>query len=161
MKSRVRRFRFSLVLCASIAVLAFGDIDAARGVQVRHVFIVVEENQNFSDVIGNPAMPYLNGLATSYAYSTGYYANTHPSMPNYFMLTAGKLLSTGQTVTDDNIVRHLLAAGKTWKEYSEGLPYAGYRSNCSGCDRFHQRQLAKGTRCRLPVESSTSTPGWR
>jgi hypothetical protein len=101
---------------------------APKEVQVKHVFIVVEENQNLSSVIGNPAMPYLNGLATTYASSANYFANIHPSEANYFMLTAGQLLSPGinQPVTDDNIVRHLLAAGKTWKEYSEGLPSVGY-----------------------------------
>ncbi|HUI83135.1 MAG TPA: hypothetical protein VL240_02880, partial [Candidatus Binatia bacterium] len=26
--------------------------------QVNHVFIVMEENHSYSDVIGNPAMPY-------------------------------------------------------------------------------------------------------
>lgn len=128
----MRNFCLSLVLSGSVVGLALGAVTGASVVHVKHVFVVVEENQNFSQVIGNRAMPYLNGLATTYAYSAGYYANTHPSMPNYFMLTAGKLLSTGSTVTDDNIVRHLLAAGKTWKEYSEGLPYAGYIGKSTG-----------------------------
>ena len=34
-----------------------------------HVFIVVEENANYSDVIANPAMPYLNSLAENRASS--------------------------------------------------------------------------------------------
>src|SRR3954467_11504822 len=46
-----------------------------------HVFIVVEENENYDDVIGNTAdMPYLNQLATHYGLATNYYANTHPSI---------------------------------------------------------------------------------
>jgi len=32
----------------------------------------------------------------------------------------------------DNIVRHLLIAGKTWKEYAESLPYAGYTGYNTG-----------------------------
>src|SRR5215469_7483092 len=85
--------------------------------QFGHVVLVVEENASYPQVIGNPAMPYLNRLATQY------YANTHPSIGNYFMLTTGQLVTTNDgltgTVNVDNIVRELLAAGKTWKSYAE------------------------------------------
>src|SRR2546422_1253198 len=47
-----------------------------------HVFILVEENHDYADVIGNPAMPYLNRLAKEYGLATQYYANTHPSIGN-------------------------------------------------------------------------------
>jgi acid phosphatase len=95
-----------------------------------HVFVVVEENTNYSSVVGNASMPYLNGLISQYGLATQYYANTHPSIGNYFMLTTGKIItnndSFNQTVTADNVVRHLLNAGETWKAYEEDLPYAGY-----------------------------------
>ena len=106
------------------------------GTQVSHVFIVMEENHSYSDVIGNPAMPYLNSLAASYSVAQGYYANTHPSIGNYFMLTTGQIITNDdsytQTVTVDNVVRELLAAGKTWKEYSEALPFQGYDGGDTG-----------------------------
>ncbi len=83
----------------------------------------MEENHSFNEVIGNSAMPYLNGLAKSYVLATNYYAVTHPSIGNYFSLTTGRIItnndSFSSTVYVDNIVRHLIAAGKTWKEYSE------------------------------------------
>jgi acid phosphatase len=95
-----------------------------------HVFVVVEENTNYSSVVGNASMPYLNSLIKQYGLATQYYANTHPSIGNYFMLTTGNIItnndSFNQTVTADNVVRHLLNAGKTWKAYEEDLPYAGY-----------------------------------
>jgi phosphatidylinositol-3-phosphatase len=104
--------------------------------QVSHVFIVMEENHSYSDVIGNPDMPYLNSLAATYSVAQGYYANTHPSIGNYFMLTTGEIItnddSYNQTVTVDNVVRELVAAGKTWKEYSEALPYQGYDGGDTG-----------------------------
>jgi len=55
--------------------------------QVKHVFIIVEENHSYSSVIGSSSMPYLNGLARRYGLATSYYANVHPSIGNYFMLT--------------------------------------------------------------------------
>jgi acid phosphatase len=105
-----------------------------------HVFIVVEENHSYADVIGNTSMPYFNSLATSYGLATQYYANAHPSLPNYFELTAGEGLSiTGLAgdsypgpVTQDNVVRALTAAGKTWKSYAESLPAVGYIGVDSG-----------------------------
>jgi len=104
--------------------------------QVNHVFIIMEENHSYSDVIGNPQMPYLNSLAQTYSVAQGYYADTHPSIGNYFMLTTGQIITNNdgytQTVTVDNVVRELLAAGKTWKEYSESIPYQGYDGGDTG-----------------------------
>src|SRR5262250_2948323 len=62
-----------------------------------HVFLLVEENHQYSDVIGGGAMPYLNGLASKYGLATQYFANTHPSIGNYFMLTAGQILTNNDS----------------------------------------------------------------
>jgi acid phosphatase len=97
---------------------------------VAHVFILVEENHGYGSVIANSAMPYTNSLAQQYALATQYYGNRHNSLPNYFMLTTGDLVTTDDTftgtVTSDNVVRAITAAGKTWKVYAESLPSAGY-----------------------------------
>ena len=64
-----------------------------------HVFIVVEENANYASVIGSAAMPYLNGLAAQYGLATQYYANTHPSIGNYFMMTVGDTVTNNDAST--------------------------------------------------------------
>ncbi|HMC71159.1 MAG TPA: alkaline phosphatase family protein, partial [Mycobacteriales bacterium] len=103
--------------------------------QFGHVIIVTEENTDAVDVTSS-SMPYLMGLAQQYGLSTQYYANTHPSIGNYFELATGQVLtnndgsSTIQTV--DNVVRELLAAGKTWKSYAENLPNACYLGGDTG-----------------------------
>ncbi len=88
------------------------------------------ENASYSEVIGSTSMPYLNSLAQKYALARNYYANTHPSIGNYFMLTTGQILTNDDsftgTVSADNIVRELTAAGRTWKSYAESLPSVGY-----------------------------------
>ncbi|HEV2750217.1 MAG TPA: alkaline phosphatase family protein [Gemmatimonadales bacterium] len=95
---------------------------------LNHVFIVVEENTDYADVTSS-SMPYLDSLAGAYGLATQYYADTHPSIGNYFMMTVGNTItnddSYAQTVASDNIVRHLVAAGKTWKAYAEDLPSVG------------------------------------
>jgi hypothetical protein len=110
-----------------------------------HVFIVVEENHSFSDVIGNASMPYLNSLASTNSLATQYYADAHPSLPNYFELTVGAGTSiTGSegdaysgVVSQDNVVRALTAAGKTWKCYAESLPSTGYLGGDDGAYLQH------------------------
>ena len=106
------------------------------GARFGHVFIVTEENTNYADAIGNASMPYLNSLAQQYGLATQYYANTHPSIGNYFELATGQVLtnndgsSTIQNVP--NVVRSLLAAGKTWKSYAESIPSACYLGGDTG-----------------------------
>ncbi len=98
-----------------------------------HVFLVVLENHSFSQVIGSSAMPYLNGLANQNSLATSYFANTHPSLGNYFMLTAGNMETNpivGDSfpgpVADDNLARAFAGAGKSWKAYMQSIPTAGY-----------------------------------
>jgi len=101
-----------------------------------HVLLVVEENHDYSEVIGNSAMPFFNGLAQQYGLAAQYFANAHPSLPNYLMLTTGQMETLSDnfsgTITDDNVIRELIKAGKTWKCYAESLPAAGY----TGADAY-------------------------
>ena len=94
-----------------------------------HLFIVVEENTDYASVTSS-SMPYLDSLAGAYGLATQYYADTHPSIGNYFMLTTGQIITNDDaftgTVSVDNIVRQLMTAGKTWKSYAENLPHVGY-----------------------------------
>ncbi len=124
------------LILAIVAALLLAPAVMAAVPTAGHVYIVVEENHSYSSVIGNSAMPYLNSLVSKYALATKYYANTHPSIGNYFMLTTGQILTNNDsymsTVPADNLVRHLLTAGKTWKSYAESLPYAGYTGGNTG-----------------------------
>ena len=128
-----------VLLCGALALIGFacggGTSDPPGGGSgsipvVAHVFLLVEENHAYGDIIGNTAMPYTNSLAAQYALSTQYYANLHNSLPNYFMLTVGNLVTTDDlftgVVSSDNVARAVAAAGKTWKFYAENLPSPGY-----------------------------------
>ena len=93
--------------------------------QSRHIVMVMEENQSYATVVGDSAWPNLNGLISNGALATNYYANSHPSIGNYFMLTTGQLLTTDDSsrkVWDvDNIARHMLAANVPFRIYAEGI----------------------------------------
>src|SRR5881227_1659189 len=99
----MRRALSVLLTLLGSASLGFSQVPASS-----HVFVVMEENHSYSSVIGNSSMPYLNSLASKYGLATQYYANTHPSIGNYFMLTAGQIITNNDslcsTLTQDNIV---------------------------------------------------------
>jgi phosphatidylinositol-3-phosphatase len=86
-------------------------------------------------------MPYLKSLAVQNSLATEYYANTHPSIGNYLMMTTGQIITNDDSfngpVSVDNLVRHLIEAGKTWKAYAESLPGVGYIGGDSG-DYLHR-----------------------
>ena len=101
-----------------------------------HVVTVMEENQSYSTVAGNTnAWPHLNALLKLGGLATNYYADGHPSIPNYFMLTTGQTLTTNDSSTMvwtvDNIARHMLAANVTFKVYAEGITQ-GYLGGDTG-----------------------------
>jgi hypothetical protein len=94
--------------------------------QSHHVVLVMEENQSYSTVVGQTSVwPNLNALIGQGALPTNYYADTHPSIGNYFMLTTGQILTNDdnstQVWTADNIARRMLAAGVTFRVYAEGI----------------------------------------
>jgi hypothetical protein len=141
-----------LALAGCVGQVAMTPPPPSQSVRFGHVFIVVEENANYSDVIANPAMPYLNSLANQYGLAANYFANAHPSSPNYFELTTAQTLaplSLTDAVTPhnfpvdaNNIVRDLLAAGKTWKSYAEDIPSVGYTGDDTGRYAVRHNPLA-------------------
>src|SRR5947209_8425485 len=103
---------------------------------VQHFAIVVLENANYADAFSKTNMPYFFSLGTSGAVAINYFADAHPSIGNYFVLTTGLPASVNDSfngvVSIDNVVREITNAGKTWKAYAEGVPSAGYLGGDSG-----------------------------
>ena len=93
-----------------------------------HVAIVVMENHEYGQIIGNADAPYINHLAHRYGLVTHSYAIGHPSLPNYLSLIGGSTFGitsdcTTCTVGGTNLVDQLVRHGKTWRAYMEDLPY--------------------------------------
>jgi len=104
--------------------------------QSNHVVVVMEENQGYASVVNNTIdWPNLNNLINNGALATKYYANSHPSIGNYFMLTTGELLTTDDNSTTvwnvDNLARRMLASGVSFKIYAEGITQ-GYLGGNTG-----------------------------
>jgi hypothetical protein len=117
-------------LVPAVLLALFACTLCSAQVRSNHVVVVVEENTSYSGVINNSSMPYLNSLAKKYGLALNYYANKHPSIGNYFLITSGQAITSNDgysgTVTANNLARQILTAGKTWKSYAESIPYKGY-----------------------------------
>jgi uncharacterized repeat protein (TIGR02543 family) len=145
---------FAAVLFAVLATMPMNPSPASTssGTSVfQHIVLVLEENTNYNSVIGNTSAPYFNSLANTYGLATNYYADTHPSIGNYFRLTTGQDLTDDDSQTPssfpvsvDNIVRRLVGSGVSWKAYAECMPNVGYISGdttCSNGDNYYVRHV--------------------
>jgi phospholipase C len=89
--------------------------------------VVVEENHSFDQVIGSAQAPFLNRLAGQGTLLTGYYAITHPSLPNYLAMVSGDTQGIasdcgGCNLDAPNLADQLERAGVSWTAYLQGLP---------------------------------------
>jgi acid phosphatase len=100
-----------------------------------HVVVVLMENESATSIFGSSSTPYIHSLASQGVRFTQSHAVTHPSEPNYLALFSGST----QGIKDDscpnnfsgkNLGSQLIAAGFSFKGYSESMPSNGY-TGCS------------------------------
>jgi acid phosphatase len=129
------------VLAAAVASACTSRTsDAARSTPVPrfdHVVVVVFENHDQHQILGNADAPFFNELAHAGASFTDAHAEAHPSQPNYLALFSG---STHGVTSDTcplslegpNLGSSLLAAGRSFAGYAEGLPHDGFTGCTAG-----------------------------
>jgi hypothetical protein len=107
--------------------------DAASGHAIKTVWLIVEENHNWSSIKGSKSAPYINDtLLPMGAHAEQYYnpPKNHPSETNYIWMEAGSNLgitndndpSSNHQATTDHLVTKLQAAGVTWRSFQESMP---------------------------------------
>src|SRR6266850_6882779 len=119
----MRRLIFLATIVAALTSVRPGF---AQVPNFRHVFIIVMENREYRDVIGDPAAPYINRLASEYGLATNAFGATHPSLPNYMALTGGETFfatnCVGCETPAENIADQIEASRRTWTAYMEDMP---------------------------------------
>jgi len=137
----------AVLAAVPVGLWATGSVSSAASLpSPDHVVVVVMENHAYSQVIGSSSAPYVNSLVSGGGNLTQMYAETHPSQPNYYALFSGGT----QGVTDDscvtvgfssaaNLGSELIAAGKTWGSYNEGLPSAGSTVCTNSSTKYAQK----------------------
>jgi len=140
-------FLSSLLVCFLCTGLNWAH---AYNTPPRHIVIIVMENKSYSSIIGNSSAPYINSLANNNSLATNYYANHHPSLPNYIEMVAGSNMG----ITDDKethvlsgqfIARQLAEANYLSKVYAENMP--SWEPNARPCkfptkDSYVKRHVA-------------------
>jgi hypothetical protein len=101
----------------------------------RHpIVIVMLENHSYSSMYLSPYMPNLTALTRQYGVAQNFHANGHYSIGNYMFQTFGRVETTNDGYnpdqqgyfSDDNITRHLLLLGKTYKIYQSTVERAAW-----------------------------------
>jgi len=110
-----------------------------------HIVIVMEENKNYDQIIGNDAAPYINSLKKEGANLTKMFAEEHASEGNYFWLFSGNNQNVGfndvipnlinnknYPFESSNLAEQLIKKGYFFKGYSESLSKIGDTISFSG-----------------------------
>ena len=95
-----------------------------------HVMVVMMENKNYSEVIGQVDQPFTNSLATHGGLATQSFSMVTGSLPNYLALVSGSTQNDTDNVTPSQkafpntptLADQLTAAGFSAKAYAEDFP---------------------------------------
>jgi hypothetical protein len=141
---------FGLVAATSVGAQADTAADHAIP-RYAHIFVIVEENKNYEQIMDPASAPNIAGLAATYGNATQFSSEVHPSEANYVALLGGDTFGihdddayychagmtdpfcggagapgyADHTVRSPHLGDQLQAAGLSWKGYYENLPQPG------------------------------------
>jgi hypothetical protein len=145
------RSAFALAAALAAALPAFAaDRDNAVP-RYAHVFVIVEENKDYAQILDPAAAPNIARLDRTYGDASQFFGEVHPSEGDYVALLGGDTFGIhdddaffckpgmtdpacpgamgagyqNHTVAKPHLGDQLLKAGLTWKGYYESLPEAG------------------------------------
>jgi Phosphoesterase family len=140
---RLGRLASSCLIAAGLTLVGVGagqsaQAQPAKAPSLSHVFVIVEENNGYHDVIGNPAAPNLTHLAKTFGVATDYFGvSPCCSETNYVGLLGGNTFNVPSddaywknTVHAPSLISQLDKARISWKAYLQALPYPGYEGIC-------------------------------
>ncbi|MDQ2680570.1 MAG: alkaline phosphatase family protein [Candidatus Eremiobacteraeota bacterium] len=130
--------RILLALLLLGAVSRSGSPDA-RVPRYAHIFVIMEENKAYGEIIGSPDAPTITKLAREYGTAANFYGEVHPSEGNYVALVGGSTFGIHDdasflrnSVDAPSLASQLDAEHLGWKGYYEDLPSPGSLAPYSG-----------------------------
>ena len=87
----LRRLAPLAALCAFLPLSAPGAAAEPPAMpRYQHIFVIVAENKGYDQLMGHPEWtPNLHRLAAAHGNATQFYAESHPSEPNYIAMVGG------------------------------------------------------------------------
>jgi phosphatidylinositol-3-phosphatase len=104
-----------------------------------HVVWIVMENHSFDDIIGSTDAPYINQLAAQHGLAASFYAESHPSLPNYIAMTSGSTQGIGD---DDDPASHPLDVPNIFSLLPGGASRSLLESMPGSCARSDSGEYA-------------------
>ncbi|HEY6578739.1 MAG TPA: alkaline phosphatase family protein [Rhizomicrobium sp.] len=151
--------KLAAIPCAALLLAAMGAEAQPRPAPLAvpryaHIFVIIEENHSTDEIVPNPAAPNLTHFAQDYGYAWKFYAERHPSEPNYVAILGGDTFGikdddafwckpgakdiacpnaatpgyVDHTVSSPSLAAQLTAHRLTWKGYFEDIPAPGSRA---------------------------------
>ena len=146
--------RAGLAFAACLAALAGAGprAEAQTVPRYAHIYVIIEENHTFDEIIGKKLAPNFNKLADQYGLATNFFAERHPSQPNYIAILGGDTFGiqdddayyckrsprwspecdgstaldyADHTIAGRSLVDQLNENGLSWKGYFEDIPSPG------------------------------------
>jgi hypothetical protein len=147
----LRSLLAAAALAAGLAGSAAGAADLEGVPRYDHVFVIVEENKDYGQILDPAAAPNIAGLAKAYGDATRFHGEVHPSEANYVALLGGDTFGihdddayycvpgdarpycenaalpgyVDHTVRARHLGDQLTATGLSWRGYYESIPAAG------------------------------------
>lgn len=110
---------------------------AAKVPHYNHVAVIMFTDHGFTNILHNKHAPTFNRLAREYGLATRYYTTSDPDVAGMMAFLAGNSYGIGddaaywdQRVSKPSLLSQLDKAHKSWKEYVQNIPYAGYLGEC-------------------------------
>ena len=123
-----------------------------------HIFVIVEENKDYAQIVGGTLAPNVVRLARTYGNATRFFAEVHPSEANYIALLGGDTFGihdddafyckagsadvfcpgaarpayVNHTTQTAHLGEQIEVVGLSWKGYYEDLPAPGSEAIISG-----------------------------
>ena len=166
MSRRSERRSATFGAAAAAALAAIGAVAAAADLEgvprYDYVFVIVEENKDYAQILDPAAAPNIAGLAAAHGDASQFYAEVHPSEANYVAMLGGDTFGihdddayycragstrpmcdgaaapgyADHTIRARHLGDQLAAARLTWKGYYEDLPTPGSLAVTAGDPRF-------------------------
>ena len=124
-----------------------------------HIFVILEENQDYEHIVGNPDAPFINSLIAANFLQTDYHALGHGSLPDYLGLVSGSTQpqaigapsrdcmpdwtvnppSCAVTAPDPSNIADLIEQShRTWRAYLQGMKQpCRWQSASADYDIYH------------------------
>jgi Phosphoesterase family len=122
---------------ATPAAAATAPAATVRVPHYNHIVVIMFTDHDYVNILKNKHAPTFNRLAREYGLASRYYTTSDPDTAGIMAFLAGNSFGVNdgspywdQRLNKPSLLSQLDKAHKSWKEYVQDIPYAGYLGDC-------------------------------